>query len=279
MNISAMIFAAGLGTRLYPLTADKPKALVEFNGKTLLASAIEKIIENDIHHIVVNVHHFGEQIIQFIKSNTHYDAEILISDERERLLETAGGLKHASSFFDKSDHILLYNVDILSNINLKKMLDTHLQTKALATLAVMERKSSRYFIFDSQNMALCGWKNYQTGDCIQKIKSKNPIELAFSGIHFVKQEIIELIPPSEKLSFTPFYLDLCENQKIIGYNHTGEQWRDVGCFRVKSLKLEEKAEGRRQKAEGDKIGDKMDKIDKIDKMDKSDKIDKIVCNV
>ena len=224
-----MIFAAGLGTRLYPLTADKPKALVEINGKTLLASAIEKIIENNIHHIVVNVHHFGEQIIQFIESHG-YDAEIHISDERNQLLETAGGLKHASPFFSKSNHILLYNVDILSSINLKKMLDSHLQTDALATLAVKERESSRYFIFDSQNMELCGWINYQTGDCIQKIKSDNTVELAFSGIHFVKREVIDLIPPAEKLSFTPFYLDICKNQKIIGYDHSGDKWKDIGKY-------------------------------------------------
>jgi len=228
MNISAMIFAAGLGTRLYPLTANKPKALVEINGKTLLALAIEKIIENDIHHIVVNVHHFGEQIIRFIESQKHYDAEIVVSDEREQLLETAGGLKHAAAFFDKSDHILLYNVDILSSINLKKMQERHLQTGALATLAVQERKSSRYFIFDNGSMALCGWKNYQTEDCIQKRENDNPVELAFSGIHFVKREIITFIPPSKKLSFTPLYIDLCETRKIIGYNHSGDQWRDIG---------------------------------------------------
>ena len=225
-----MIFAAGLGTRLYPLTADKPKALVEINGKTLLASAIEKIIENDIHHIVVNVHHFGEKIIQFVESHTDYDAEILISDERNQLLETAGGLRHASPFFSKSDHILLYNVDILSSIDLKKMRDMHIQSDALATLAVKERKSSRYFVFDTPSMALCGWKNYQTGDCVLKRASEHPVEFAFSGIHFVKKEMIEFIPPSEKLSFTPLYLDLCEKQKIIGYDHSEDQWEDVGKY-------------------------------------------------
>ena len=230
MNVSAMIFAAGLGTRLYPLTADKPKALVKINGKTLLASAIEKIIENDIHHIVVNVHHFGEQIIQFIDSQTHYDAEILVSDERSQLLDTAGGLKFATSFFNKSDHILLYNVDILSSINLKKMQNTHIQNNVLATLAVKERKTSRYFIFDRKSMFLCGWKNDQTGDCIQKRTSETPIELAFSGIHFVKREIIDLIPPSEKLSFTPFYLDLCSKYKIMGYDHSDDKWKDIGKY-------------------------------------------------
>ena len=223
-----MIFAAGLGTRLYPLTADKPKALVEIDGKTLLASAIEKIIETGIHHIVINVHHFGDQIIRFVESHTDYDAAIFISDERNQLLETAGGLKHASPFFHNSNHILLYNVDILSTINLKKMLDNHIQTNALATLAVKERESSRYFIFDNRSMTLCGWKNVQTGDSILKIKNDNPVELAFSGIHFVRREIIDLIPPFQKLSFTPFYLNLCENQKILGYNHSGDQWKDVG---------------------------------------------------
>ncbi len=236
MKTSAMIFAAGLGTRLYPLTADKPKALVEIAGKTLIASAIEKIIENNIHHIVINVHHFGEQIVHFVETNK-FDADIYISDERGQLLETAGGLKHAAPFFIHSDNILLYNVDILSSIDLRKMLNTHLQSGALATLAVKNRETSRYFLFDRQNMTLCGWKNYQTNEIIAKIKSDNPIELAFSGIHFVKKELIDLIPCNQKLSFTPFYLDLCKTHTILGYDHSGDQWRDVG--KMKDLEISE----------------------------------------
>ena len=126
MNTSAMIFAAGLGTRLYPLTANKPKALVEYQGKTLLEHALTKVMEAGMNHIVINVHHFGEQIIDFINQH-HFNAKIDISDEREKLLETAGGLKHAGHLFQDCEQIMLYNVDIISSIDLKKFAECRTQ--------------------------------------------------------------------------------------------------------------------------------------------------------
>ncbi|MEG2071319.1 MAG: sugar phosphate nucleotidyltransferase, partial [Bacteroidales bacterium] len=140
MKTSALIFAAGLGTRLYPLTADKPKALVTVNGKTLLESAIQKITEAGIDHIVVNVHHFADLIKEFIVTHS-FNAQIDISDESELLRDTAGGLKYAQHFFVGSDHILLYNVDILSSINLVDLINEHIALDGIATLAVKVRST------------------------------------------------------------------------------------------------------------------------------------------
>lgn len=229
MKISAMIFAAGLGTRLYPLTADKPKALVEINGQTLLEITIRKLIQNDIHDIVVNVHHFSSQIIDFLNAH-HFEANILISDESRQLLDTAGGLKFAESLFSECDHILLHNVDIVSSINLKSFVTHHLSTDALATLAVKERSSSRYFIFDRPSMQLCGWKNCKENSYLTVKETPNPIELAFSGIHLIKKELLDFIPSNEKKSLTPLYLELAKKHTILGYLHQQDSWMDVGRY-------------------------------------------------
>jgi len=229
VKISAMIFAAGLGTRLYPLTADKPKALVEINGQTLLEITIGKLIQYNVKDIVVNVHHFSSQIIDFLNTH-HFDANILISDESRQLLDTAGGLKFAESLFSGCNHILLHNVDIVSSINLTSFINHHLSTNALVTLAVKERSTSRYFIFDRLSMQLCGWKNSKENTLLTVKETPNPIELAFSGIHIVKKELLNFIPSTEKKSLTPLYLELAENQSILGYLHQKDSWMDVGRY-------------------------------------------------
>jgi NDP-sugar pyrophosphorylase family protein len=227
MKTSAMIFAAGLGTRLLPLTLTKPKALVEYEGKPLLQHVVEKIIAADIRHIVVNVHHFSDQIIHFF-NNHPFEAQIDISDESHNLLETGGGFKNAEHFLKNSDRILLYNVDVLSSIDIKKMLEYHHQQGALATLAVQNRKTSRYFIFDTQTLQLCGWCNQQTGASIEARPCVESKLLAFSGIHVVETRIFSLLPSVTRQSFTPIYLDLAKTEPIIGYEHSQDQWRDMG---------------------------------------------------
>ena len=228
-DLSAMIFAAGLGTRLYPLTADKPKALVEVNGITLLEHAIRKITGSGIHHIVVNVHHYADQMIEFLNTR-HFDAQITISHERDILLDTAGGLKFASSHFPDSQHILLYNVDILSSIDLKKMVSFHLSQDAISTVAVRRRDTARYLIFDSRSMELCGWLNKKTGETIIRKETEYPVELAFSGIHVVRKDLIDKIPAAEKISLVPLYLDLVPAEIIVGYQHQEDTWMDVGNY-------------------------------------------------
>jgi NDP-sugar pyrophosphorylase family protein len=226
-NISAMIFAAGLGTRLYPLTADKPKALVQFQGKTLLEHAIQKLISSDIHHIVINVHHFADQIIDFVQSHS-FDAHIEISNETELLLDTAGGFRKAAPFFKNSEHILLYNVDIISNINLSNLYSEHLTHKHLATLAVKERETARHFILDHNSLQLCGWNNSNTGETLWSNQTQKPIQVGFSGIHIVNIEILKFIPENNKLSFTPLYLELTKKYPIYGYLHNQDDWKDMG---------------------------------------------------
>lgn len=225
-TISAMIFAAGLGTRLYPLTADKPKALVEFQGKPLLDHVLRKIIEADIRHIVVNVHHFPDLIINYLKER-HYEAEIMVSDERDYLRDTGGGLKYAAPLLTDSENILLHNVDILSDLELKQLLAYHESHKALATLAVRKRKTSRYFLFDDE-MSLCGWRNSKTGEEIISQPAATYQELAFSGIHVVRRELIDLIPSAEKQSITPIYVELAKTHLLKGFLHNEGHWKDMG---------------------------------------------------
>ena len=221
-----MIFAAGLGTRLYPLTADKPKALVEFQGKPLLDHVLRKIIEAGIQHIVVNVHHFPDLIINYLKEHS-YEAEIVVSDEREYLRDTGGGLKYAAPLLADSENILLHNVDILSDLDLKQLIAYHENHDALATLAVRQRNSSRYFLFDEE-LRLCGWRNSKTGEEIISQLASTYQELAFSGIHVVRRELIDLIPSAEKQSITPIYVELARNHKLKGFLHNEGHWKDMG---------------------------------------------------
>jgi NDP-sugar pyrophosphorylase family protein len=230
-----MIFAAGLGTRLYPLTANKPKALVEFQGKTLLVHALNKIIDSGIEHIVVNVHHFGEQIIDFI-SQQRFNAKIDISDEQAKLLDTAGGLKFAEPFFKHCNQILLYNVDVISSINLKKFIHSYDLTglqacghlSPLATLAVRHRPTTRFFLFEEPELRLCGWENTATNEKTISYAAEKYTSLAFSGIHIVNKKILDFIPENEKLSFTSLYLELAKTHCINGYLHDEDTWKDMG---------------------------------------------------
>lgn len=224
-----MVFAAGLGTRLYPLTKDRPKALVEIEGKTLLETVIQRIIDAGIHEIVVNVHHFSQLVKDFLADHP-FDAEIRVSDESDFLLDTAGGLKFAEPLFENADHILLHNVDILSDININNLISNHIQSEALATLAVRNRKTSRYLLFDHETMRLHGWKNVKTGERKEPLPCTSCIQLAFSGIHVVHREIMRYIPPQQKLSLTPQYLDLASNHLIKGYLHMEGSWMDVGKY-------------------------------------------------
>ena len=225
-KISAMVFAAGLGTRLYPLTADKPKALVEYQGKPLIEYVLQKIIDAGIQHIVVNVHHFPDLIINYLKEHPH-KAEIEISDERDYLRDTGGGLKFAAPLLANSEHILLHNVDILSDLDIKQLIDYHVHHEALATLAVRQRETSRYFLFD-EDMNLCGWRNNKTGEEIRSKAADAYAPYAFSGIHIVHRELIDLIPSPEKQSITPIYVDLAKNHLLKGFLHNEGHWKDMG---------------------------------------------------
>lgn len=226
--MKAMIFAAGTGSRLKSETSNKPKALVEVGGKPLLQHAIEKLKESRVTEIVVNVHHFADQIIHFIDEND-FDIPIYISDETGKLLETGGGLKKAKHFLEDSSPILIYNVDILSNIDLTEVKSVHQKSGALATLVVRQRKTQRYLKFNEEKQ-LVGWVNKKNGETkISRPEDfENAKEMAFSGIHFVRAEIFQYMPEMDRFSIIDLYLDLAKTHKIQGYFDSSELWMDVG---------------------------------------------------
>lgn len=222
-----MIFAAGLGTRLRPLTNDRPKALVEVHGKTLLQHAIEHLKSFGITDIVVNIHHFGEKVLEVLTQHQNFDCNIIISDERAALLETGGGLKKAAPHFKEEATVVVYNVDVLSNINLHNMLDYHNQHQALATLATRKRESSRYLLFN-ENQTLCGWTNTKTNELKKVREATITNRYAFSGIHIIHPKLLTLMTQDGKFSITTTYLALANQHKIVAYPHDKDYWFDVG---------------------------------------------------
>ena len=223
----AMIFAAGLGTRLYPLTLDKPKALVEIAGKTLLQLAIEKVSQAGYHDLVINVHHFGDQIIRFLEDRNNFGLNITISDERDQLLDTGGGIIKAAPLLDGDDAFLVYNVDVLSNIDLQLLRKYHIEQGGLATLVVRDRKTARYLAFDD-TMQLSGWRNIKTGDEIAARNMQNCSLLAFSGIQLIEPAIFKMITESGNFPLIPLYLRLAAKHQIMGYNDPSSLWMDLG---------------------------------------------------
>ncbi len=225
--MKAMILAAGLGTRLKPFTDAHPKALAIVNGKSLLQRNIEYLASFGITEIIVNVHHFPDQIIDAVKKNKGFGSKVTISDEKDEVLETGGGLMKARKFLEVSEPFVLMNVDILTDMDVSKMAEQHIASKVLATLAVTNRKTTRYFLFDDVQ-TLCGWKNIKTGE--QKISKEANIfiEKAFTGIHIISPEIFELIKMKGKFSMVDVYLQLCKTHTIAGFDHSTSKFIDVG---------------------------------------------------
>lgn len=221
-----MIFAAGLGSRLHPLTESKPKALLKYKGKILLQSAIEYLKNNGVSEIIVNVHHFADQIINFIET-TNFGIPIFISDERKRLLETGGGLKFAYHFFDKNPFVL-YNADVITDLNLKQLISFHNANNPLATLVVRKRETNRYLIFD-EDLRLSGWENKKTGDLKLMRKSIESQSLAFSGIHIIDPQIFVKIPTNwVRFSMIDLYLHLAKENYINAFLDHSPNWLDIG---------------------------------------------------
>ncbi len=226
--MKAMIFAAGLGTRLQPLTDHCPKALIEAAGKPLLQHCIEKLKAAGADEIIVNVHHFADMVEDFLKKHHSFGLHIEISDERAALLDTGGGLKKAVWFFNDGKPFLLHNVDIFSNIDLQDFYQSHVKSGAVATLACNCRESSRYFLFDDERR-LCGWENVKTGEQKMVVKNHEPLtRLAFGGIHAISPAIFEFFPKEEKFSIVDYYLQLASLHSITAYTHDTLQFLDVG---------------------------------------------------
>jgi N-acetyl-alpha-D-muramate 1-phosphate uridylyltransferase len=226
-GIKAMIFSAGLGTRFKPWTDTHPKALAIVNGKSLLQRNIEYLRQYGITDVVVNVHHFPEQIIEAIKINKGWGSNVVISDESDEVLETGGGLMNARYLLESDKPFISLNVDILTNLNLNKLMSFHQQHKPLVTFGVTNRKSSRVLLFDKDNR-LCGWKNLQTGQEKISIDKPHIVEKAYSCVVIYQPEIFSLIKQTGKFSIMDTYLDLAAEHVILGYDHSGDNLVDVG---------------------------------------------------
>lgn len=226
--INAMIFAAGLGTRLQHYTKNCPKALVSLNGKPLLEHCILKLKDFGVDRIVINVHHFADQIEEFLRSKSNFGMDILISDERDLLLDTGGAIKKAKSLFLPNTPILIYNVDILSSLNLEDLLAAHESKHALATLNLRDKNTNRHLCFN-QDALLCAWKN----DATQEVKIVNESHLnssaySFSGIHIIDSKLLDLIEEEGVFSIIDLYLRLAKDYPIAGYHDKSEIWMDLG---------------------------------------------------
>jgi NDP-sugar pyrophosphorylase family protein len=223
----AMILAAGLGTRLKPLTDKKPKALLEYEGTPLLEHVILKLKDQGFTEIIINVHHFAQQIIDFVRQKKSYGVRIEFSHESEELLDTGGGIANASWFFHK-EPFLVYNVDILSNIDLKELMNAHLEKGSIATLAVKERVTSRSLLMDRQGL-LKGWRDNRSGETIMVDPNETNLHpIAFSAIHVLDPAIFDLFPKEKRFSIMPFYLELARSQSIYLHRHDRDRWTDMG---------------------------------------------------
>ena len=227
-----MIFAAGLGTRLKPLTDTIPKALVQIGGEPLIKHVILRLKEAGFQRIVVNVHHFAQQIIDYLEENDHFGLDIRISDETEQLLETGGGIKKARELFDPHSPVLIHNVDILSNVDLTAFYDHAVFSETDALLLVSERQTKRYLLFDDEK-TLVGWTNKETGEIKSPhdwVRNDGSLQmLAFSGIHVFSPALFPLMDQwPDRFPIIDFYLKACATHPISGYVADHLHMIDVG---------------------------------------------------
>jgi NDP-sugar pyrophosphorylase family protein len=226
--MKAMLLAAGLGARLKPLTDQKPKALVEVGGITLLERAVGLLKRHGVDEIILNVHHFAGLIEEFLEEKGHFGLKMILSDEREQLLDTGGGLKKAAWFFEDGAPFFVYNVDILTDLDLSAMYRAHGQSGCLATLAVRRRTAGRYLLFDGQ-MTLLGWCNRNTGEtrwCGPGDRAA--AEYAFSGIQVFDPAIFRYFPDMQVFSLVELYLRAGAAGRVCGYAHDDSLWMDAG---------------------------------------------------
>ena len=236
--MKAIILAAGLGTRLKPLTDTMPKALVKVWGKPMLQKWLESLYVYGVREVAVNVHHFGEQVIEFIDSLQMPDMTIHISDERDMLLDTGGGVRKAAKLFgDNDEPVLVCNVDIMTNADLKWQYGYHLRAGNDATLLVSRRESSRYLVFETDKYMLRGWTNKKTGQIKPEGFSydlENYVEAAFSGIHVIGSDMLRYMDEHypEKFSIIDFYIDVCRKFNIQATRQEGSSILDIGKLEV-----------------------------------------------
>lgn len=222
-----MLFAAGLGTRLRPLTNDRPKALVELAGKSLLERAISQLKKAGIEELIVNVHHFADKIEDFFAENENFGLNIHISDERAQLLETGGGLLKARLWLEAAPFLVM-NTDVVTNLDLQALIQAHLESDAIATLAIRQRKTSRYLLFDESHQ-LIGWENTKTGAQRMSRAVRDYTPYGFSGVHIIDPKLFDYMPDQlAKFSIIDTYLSAAKTELIQGFPHDEDIWYDVG---------------------------------------------------
>jgi NDP-sugar pyrophosphorylase family protein len=230
--MKAMILAAGLGTRLQPLTFTKPKALLEIQGVAMLEHTILYLKHFGIRDIIINIHHLAGQIIDFIRTHHAFGVNIAFSDESNELLDTGGGLCKAKWFFNDGGPFVLASSDVITNLNLAEMINYHIGNKPLVTLAIKNRPSTREFLFDKDDR-LCGWKNNLTQKTIMAREIPNPEPVAFSVIHIIEPLLFNLVHEQGVFSITDVYLRLAAEYRIMGFRHEESQWLE--CGRLENL--------------------------------------------
>jgi len=229
--MKAMILAAGLGTRLRPLTNDRPKALVDIAGRTPLEITLARLRDFGIRDVIINTHHFAEMIVRYLADRDNFGMHIQISHEGD-LLDTGGGLKKAAHFFLESSGadapFIVHNVDVISNIDLHRMVQFHTEHRALASLAVQDRKTSRYLLFDDASQ-LCGRKSGKDGTTEAVRPATHLQPLAFNGIHFISPRLLKMMTEDGAFSIITTYLRLAaRGEKIVGFRTDEYHWRDLG---------------------------------------------------
>jgi N-acetyl-alpha-D-muramate 1-phosphate uridylyltransferase len=225
--MKAMILAAGKGTRMLPLTESMPKPLIQIQGVTLLEHTIRYLKYYGVDEIIINVHHFAGQIIDFIRERNSFGIRIEFSDETGELLDTGGGLYKARWFFDDGQPFILTSSDVITTLDIKAMMLHHRKMDSLVTLAVKHRKSSRDFIFDS-NFSLCGWHNNNTGETRMVKEADHPVNIAFSAIHVISPAIFDHIIERGRFSIIQLYLRLALQHPIRGFEHDDSMWIECG---------------------------------------------------
>ena len=229
--MKAMVLAAGLGTRLRPLTDDRPKALVEVAGRTLLEITLTRLRSFGVDQAIINVHHFADMVVDYLKVHNNFGMRIEISRE-EVLLDTGGGLKKAAHFFlkhgDAEQPFIVHNVDVISTIDLQRMIQFHNTSRALATLAVQQRETSRYLLFDD-SLQLCGRRSGRDGEPELARQTTHPEALAFCGIHVISPRLLNLMTEEGAFSIIPTYLRLAaQGEKIQAFRADEYYWKDMG---------------------------------------------------
>ncbi len=241
IKMKAIILAAGLGTRLKNITENKPKALIEVNGKTMLEIAILNLKNQGINNFLINIHHLGNSIIDFLAYNNNFGVNITISDERNHLLDTGGAILKAKKFISGNEPVLVHNVDIISDVNFSNLVEFHRKSESVATLCVRKRNTQRLLLFNNE-LYLIGWANINKKEFRWVEKSYSEYDMyAFSGIYVISPKFVDLITHTDRFSIIDSWLEIAKKNILTGYLDTSKRWYDLGTtekinFAEKALK-------------------------------------------